>query len=89
MEPERLYVSKAIWGHMSSKWNHKVTYALKITPHQPKSFNHAVKKVLGLIISNPLEVAEKIETPLQKEIRVFCDRTDIVKSYLGHEENGC
>ena len=43
-------------------------------------FNGAVRKVLGLNISNPVEVAEKIEIPLQKETQMFFDRTGIVKT---------
>ena len=66
---------------MSLKSKRKVTCTLKIPPNAPKDFNHAVRKVLGLIISNLLEVAEKIETPLQKEVPLLCDRSDIVKSY--------
>ena len=77
-EPERLYDSKAIWGHLSPKSKHNMTCALKISPNTPKGFNHAAQKVLGLIISNLLEVVEKIETPLQ-EIPVFCDRSDNAK----------
>ena len=68
---ERLYISKAIWGHLPPKLKHKVTCVLKISPNAPKGFNHPVRKVLGLNNSNPLEVAEKIETRLQKEIRMF------------------
>ena len=64
---------------MSLKSKHKVTCTLKISPNAPKGFNHAVRKVLGLIISNLLEVTEKIETPLQKEVPMFCDRSEIVK----------
>ena len=55
-----------------------MTCALKISPNAPKGFNRAVTKVLGLIISNLLEVAEEIEPPLQ-EILMFCDRADIAK----------
>ena len=55
-----------------------MTCALKISPNATKGFNHAVRKVFSLIISNLLEVAEKIETPIQ-EIPMFCDRTDIAK----------
>ena len=81
-EPKRLYVSKAIWGHLSPKSKHKMTCVLKISPNAPKGFNHAVRKVLGFIISNLLKDAEKIETPLQ-EIPMFCDRTDIAKPCSG------
>ena len=40
-------------------------------PTAPYGFNHAVSKVLKLIISNLLEVAEKVETSLEKEIHVL------------------
>ena len=43
-------------------------------------FNGALRKVLGLNISNPVEVAEKIEIPLQKETQMFFDRRGIVKT---------
>ena len=60
-EPGRLYITKAIWRHLSTKLKHKVTCALKISLNVPKGFNLAVRKVLGLNVSNMLEVAEKVK----------------------------
>ena len=65
-----------------------MTCALKISPNVPKGFNHTIRKVLGLNISNPLEVPEKIETPLQREILMFFDRTGIAKP-CPDTEYGC
>ena len=61
-ELERLYITKAIWRHLSTKLKHKVTCALKISLNVPKGFNLAVRKVLGLNVSNMLEVAEEVKT---------------------------
>ena len=82
LEPERLYVSKAIWGHMSPRSKHKVTYVLNISPNVPKGFNSDVRKVLWLNYSKSMEVAQKKETPLQKEIWMFYRKTEIARPCL-------
>ena len=72
-----------------AKLKHKATCVLKISPNVPEGFNRPVREVLGLNNSNPLEVAEKIETRLRKEIRMFFNRKDNCNAMCQHEKNGC
>ena len=77
---EKLVISKAIWGHLSPKSRHKVARSLKISPEIPKGLNYAIRKELGVNISNPYDIGQEKEMIFQRDIRLFFERPDIART---------
>ena len=64
---------------MSPKSKHKVKLSLKITLCVDCGLNCAVREELGVNISSPSSPGDMLETALQKEIKLFFDRSDVAK----------